>query len=347
MLPHVLRAVTLVFAVQRSDSRSLSAPVQECLPEWAKPSIANGTAIICPYGTLLLGQVTFSYTYQKENPGWHLLALFLSYVPFIISFCAVLELCIKRGTRELNFVCFMCFVLALNEGCMKRLVKQKRPDGSCNITCGMPSSHATISTGYLTLLFLDLSFRVSPLTGSVLRRFRGQDAVANDDHTALGALRFCCWGDWTSVVPISNSSSISNGQFVAMFFFWIFLLGSVPISRVILKDHSIEQVNWGSFAGFCEATCWFFVMREVTWKLQDHVGTTWPRGWRIPLLRHDYVVPRHEQIIDMMNREVHMAREILASELRQPCSQISGMDGSSMMGSHSAPAGTVELHARH
>jgi hypothetical protein len=46
----------------------------------------------------------------------------------------------------------------MNELILKKIVAKPRPVGSCNISCGMPSSHATLAVGYCTWILLEIIF---------------------------------------------------------------------------------------------------------------------------------------------------------------------------------------------
>merc|ERR1712241_1557185 len=136
-------------------------------------------------------------------------------------------------------------------------------------------------------MFLDLAFRVSPLSVAVLQSVHVH-GPPNPHHTIRGAFKYFLCGTWCSLIPISNSASISNAQFVSMFLFWFFTLAFVPISRVLLYDHSVEQVCFGGIIGFVEAFLWFFFVRKLAWRYHRRVGETWPLSWRNPLLLHNY-----------------------------------------------------------
>lgn len=287
---------------------------KECLLQWAKNSDGEEDKnLSCPYGTLLYGDITWPNLERDMhhdpprllpgnealNPFFVFICIFLSYVPFVLAGGVMIECLVQRGTRELNFFGFVCFIVALNELVWKKLFSKVRPQFSCNFTCGMPSSHAAISVGFLTLMCLDLLFRVSPLSARVLLSQQG------------AAARNSMCGSWLPLVPPSNSSSITNGQFLSVFLFWFFTLAFVPYSRVYLDDHSWDQVSAGSLVGFIEALIWFFPTRSLAWQFREQVG-----GRICGIFVHNYTVPRHEELIAMMGGDFDRARDIIVEEFK-------------------------------
>jgi hypothetical protein len=119
-----------------------------CAPSW----YYDGQG--CPYGTRLPGDITLPH-----GATWFTyLCVFWGYVPFAVSLLSTAEFICKRGTREAAVVLFNAVVVFTNEIIVKNLLDDPRPGsaangdkyrgafvGSCNISCGMPSSHATIS----------------------------------------------------------------------------------------------------------------------------------------------------------------------------------------------------------
>lgn len=288
--------------------------IKECLRDWARPILVGNTTT-CPYGERLPGQITYSNDFHKGAPFWHAVCIVLSYVPYVVCACAVIEFFVKRGTRELNFVCFMTTIVVLNEFVWKRLVKEVRPLGSCNVTCGMPSSHATISIGFLSLMFFDLALRVNPMSPSVLQNHGTTHGQRQLSHTVKGTAKYFIYGDWLSLIPVSNAESISNMQFIRMCLFWFDILAFVPLSRVMLKDHTVSQVTIGGVIGLVEAFVWYFFVRELAWRYQHKLGATWPEGSKYTLLTHNYSVPRHEELQVRIGGNLERARQILDQEL--------------------------------
>lgn len=276
--------------------------LKACVPDWA--TCSNFTDAVCPYGVRLAFDVTFSNDVHQWSPAGHIVLIFMSYVPVVIIVLAILELFVRRGTRQLNFCLFYGYVVALNEFMWKRLVSQPRPVGSCNSTCGMPSSHGAISFGTFAFLFLDLSFRVDPLSPAVLT------AIPNSPRCMSFYLADVC-----SLVPLSNARSISNWQFIRMVGFWGYLLLLVPVSRVLLRDHSVSQVSLGCAIGLMEAVMWFFMSQHLAWRYRSEIGRRWPSMWRRHLLLHDLGVPRHWELAELIRGDPRRARSIILKEI--------------------------------
>lgn len=293
-------SAALIFA---APQRALSFSCMDaCVPDWA--TCSNFTDAVCPYGVHLLFDVTFSNDVHQWSPVWHVVLIFMSYVPVVIIVLAAIELLVRRGTRQLNFCLFYGYVIALNELIWKRMVSQPRPVGSCNFTCGMPSSHAAISLGTFSFLFLDLAFRVDPLSPAVLT------AVPHSPRCLSFYL-----ADILSLVPLSNTRSISNWQFIRMVGFWGDLLLLVPVSRVLLQDHSVSQVSLGCAIGMLEAVIWFFMSQNLAWRYRGEIGRRWPPTWSKPLLFHDFNVPRHWELAELIRGDLRRARAIILKEI--------------------------------
>eukprot|EP00747_Dinoflagellata_sp_TGD_P179995 gnl/TRDRNA2_/TRDRNA2_31721_c0_seq1.p1 gnl/TRDRNA2_/TRDRNA2_31721_c0~~gnl/TRDRNA2_/TRDRNA2_31721_c0_seq1.p1 ORF type:complete len:363 (-),score=23.39 gnl/TRDRNA2_/TRDRNA2_31721_c0_seq1:75-1163(-) len=269
---------------------SAAAIVEECIPKWA--SLVNGNVIgECPYGIKLPGDVTWSYDLHDESPVEHLLCVAWGYIPYVVVLSAICELLAKRGTRELQFVAFVGFTTGLNEFVFKHLVKQARPEGSCLHTCGMPSGHSTMSVGFATLMFLDLSFRICPTNPKAVRQMT-LEKLGRSKSVWEGVKAY------VTFLPISNATVISNGQFIRIFLLWFAVLVPVPASRVMLRDHTIRQVALGSMIGCLEACLWFFISQRLAQRYHSFVGREWPVGWKFHVLRHDFTVPIYDHLVE-------------------------------------------------
>merc|ERR1719272_1649704 len=66
-----------------------------------------------------------------------------------------------RGSREAITLLFFPCVLAVVMVVLKTIIAQKRPEGSCLTSCGMPSGHSMSSIGLLTFLVCELVTRSS------------------------------------------------------------------------------------------------------------------------------------------------------------------------------------------
>jgi len=206
-----------------------------CRPEWAKRDGDDH----CPYGTRLSGDVT------KPNDAdfgeW--LCVIWSFIPFAWVGVVAVMLCIRRGTTELLMLIFPAIQVAFNEVCVKQLVKQQRPEGSCCLTCGMPSSHATMSAGYIVWLLLEILVH-TPADAAV----SSEDAAANLEAGLAEP-------EPKTIGPCSAHKI--GAAFVVLSCF----LPVMPC-RHVLKDHSADQIAVGAAVGFVEAVVWFFVLRQ-------------------------------------------------------------------------------------
>merc|ERR1712151_1065033 len=59
------------------------------------------------------------------------------------------------------------------------------------------------------------------------------------------------------------TGSFTHGQFMWYLLFWTTMLGPVPVSRVVVYDHTIEEVVVGSILGFVLGPAWFYTMRAL------------------------------------------------------------------------------------
>merc|ERR1711935_113347 len=100
----------------------------------------------------------------------------------------------------------------------------------------MPSSHSALAVSYLVFRLLDSMFRIS----------------ADHQETWLDAVRGA---------PLVSDGVYSPKAFSLHATFWCIVLLPVPLSRVILRDHSPEQVIAGSFLGLIEALCWMTLIQ--------------------------------------------------------------------------------------
>jgi membrane-associated phospholipid phosphatase len=184
--------------------------------------------------------------------------VFYGYVPALLILFAFLDIVVRPlcyscgiGTRELAFLLFVIFQVSIGEGIIKKLFKVPRPEQSCCTTCGMPSSHSTISVGLFALLLLDALWRstngLDDRTWSMSRR----------RIEVLGRVSFAC----------TRNLSL---RFVLC---WGAILLPVPLTRVALHDHTLAQVVIGSAIGCAEAILfWTFLQSILVPKVRDRVG---------------------------------------------------------------------------
>mmetsp|Transcript_53157 Transcript_53157/g.99661 ORF Transcript_53157/g.99661 Transcript_53157/m.99661 type:complete len:244 (-) Transcript_53157:76-807(-) len=123
--------------------------VAACLPDWAK---AGGS---CPYGHssgILLG----TWTWPSEGVGAvHYVAAFYSFMPMLLLGGFVLLGFWTRGARELLAFLYQWICIWVMYA-LKLTFQQRRPEGSCSTSCGMPSGHTLESIGTLTWLLLEV-----------------------------------------------------------------------------------------------------------------------------------------------------------------------------------------------
>jgi len=251
-----------------------------CLPSWAREEAYNNGEV-CKYGVRLPFDVTWNDEVSEEHPVLHFLAVCWSYVPIVVIALAVVRLLWNRGTREWQFLAFLGALTCANELAVKPLVSQQRPEGSCNMSCGMPSGHSAFSIGSLVLALLDAWQRVRPMTRA---------------ETASCGPR-CAASAW-NLFPFVATSRISRPQFLCMAATSCVLLGPVPVSRVILKDHSVEQVIVGAAVGSLVAVVWHLVLRSLVRRFRpSDPPWRWPGSTRLYVIRHDYGVPTLEELL--------------------------------------------------
>jgi len=255
-------------------------PPAACIPWWYNSTTGFAG---CPYGRRLPGDVTLPD--HASFMDWS--AVVYSYIPFIVPVAVFAELLITRGTRQLSVLLFTGMTTLGNEILVKQLMSQPRPGalgpapglltniwgihvGSCNITCGMPSSHSTMAIGFLMLTMFDGIIRIIPDTASL-----SQDWDVNTYPSI--------WKSF-SVTPLSPKPVMYTLEFLGFFSVWMILLCPVPLMRVQLNDHSAEQVCLGSLLGVVYAMIWFQIMRCAVYRYRDLFGKKICGG----LLLHNY-----------------------------------------------------------
>jgi len=219
-----------------------------------------------------LGGEDCDYAWYKNQ-----FCIFYGYVPVLVVFVAVVELLATRGTRELFFVIFVGFASLTNELIFKRIVAEGRPIGSCNVTCGMPSSHATFSIGFFVLMFCDTASRVNPMD------------VQGETTKGLKWM----WELQVAFVkhPLSGPVTLSNSAFIWTVMQWGCILVPVPLTRVILHDHTLEQTTVGAALGILYALFFFFwVYKPFAKKMESNVNWKWPKG-NCHLLKNNMELP--------------------------------------------------------
>lgn len=301
--------------LQAKPAAASSGPA--CWPDWGqqfRDNITSGVEARCPFGRRLPGDVTWGRANHERAPFQNTIFICWSYVPFAVVALAVAEFLWKRGTRELQFVLFIGAIVGVNEVFLKALAQERRPVGSCNFSCGMPSGHSTMSIGFLVLMFLDAAFRVCPMDPKFLREIQLEKRLCGSR-----SLQTCI-----SVMPLANSSAISNMQFVILFAVWFVILAPVPVSRIMLNDHTSTQAFVGSCIGTIEAAIWYAAMSHIARSCEGHLGWEFrPGGCKIYVLRHNYKVPTYQHLIDYVtsNGDREGAMELVSNleRIEQHC----------------------------
>jgi len=99
--------------------------------------------------------------YGKQETFWDLpmsslLLIPYSFVPYIALSLAGCYFLLHRTSFSVLAGVFIVCLAVLNEGILKNLIRQPRPEGTCACGFGMPSGHAAITTGLLVWLSLEL-----------------------------------------------------------------------------------------------------------------------------------------------------------------------------------------------
>lgn len=239
----------------------------------------------CPYGRGV-AEVTWPYETSDQGPLWVLrLCASWSFLPYIVGFIWLLRWCRTRGTRDLTFVSFVFLAILMNELVYKRFVSQMRPERSCLVSCGMPSSHSMISMGLLTLVFLDILRRV------VQRPSRNLQRVELGQWTSM-CKHACVFVRFFLLLPVSSWDELPH--FVALFqgAMWMLLLYPIPLSRIALQDHTPEQVLVGSLAGIFTACVWWFLVQTLQYRYNHRLGQPCLSIRGKCILVHDFALPR-------------------------------------------------------
>lgn len=217
----------------------------------------------CPYGRALPGEVTLQYPVTF----WVIVGVVYGYVPYALGALIALEALVKRSTRCFAFLCFIGLAVVLGETVFKQIVTSPRPARSCLHSCGMPSSHATLSIGYFTLMLLD-----------ALRRYSESFQGVNQ-FRPVSRLSCCC----ASIVPLLRQGHVTHREFTIWVIMWAVILMPVPLTRVLLEDHTPEQVFLGGFIGMCEGAIYFGLLLCLERRCRPYAD-----GQRRMCFLHDY-----------------------------------------------------------
>jgi membrane-associated phospholipid phosphatase len=223
--------------------------------------------------------------------------LIYGYIPYLIAAIHIIELLVRRGTRELSSALFLGFVTLLNEVIFKNFIHQQRPERSCLSSCGMPSGHSTMAIGLLTVCLLDTALRVAYrpeqdiLARAIVQRDGGSSRGARYWKALCNYIRRQLVEKFT-LLPISSWDELSQAEAVLYSTVWFLLLFPVPLARVTTRDHTSEQVALGSCVGFCEGLCWIIFARSMQHRYNHLLGKTWSCKNGFVFLTHNFALPR-------------------------------------------------------
>ena len=153
----------------------------------------------CDHGTALPGSITV----PDNTTVLQWLAIVWSFLPYLLGVLVTLYVFCFRTLFALLLLMAASVMVCVNEGIVKHLISQARPEGSCLTSKGMPSSHAMLSVGFWWYFHLEL--------------------LMKPHLTALHIWK-----------PVHKA--------VVMVLVYLLLL-PIPFSRVILEDHSWAQVH--------------------------------------------------------------------------------------------------------
>jgi len=156
-----------------------------------------------------------------------------SWFPYILLGYYTLLFVAARKIRVVYICGLIGLIGALNEGILKNLIKQPRPELTCACGYGMPSGHSAIAAGFFVWVFLDTFvtyfIKVTLVNGN-----------------GVGSLHFS-FKNLNSITKIFNFATI------------VPLLLYIPtiISRVHLNYHTWQQVTVGSIVGALIGVAYF------------------------------------------------------------------------------------------
>ena len=107
--------------------------------------------VACPYGVGVKG---FDVTIPDNITFGEALCVFYGFFPYFVIACGVALLVARRTLGNLLFV-LLPGVVAVLAKIWKAAADEPRPLGTCLQGCGMPSSHAQVSTSYVVWLLAE------------------------------------------------------------------------------------------------------------------------------------------------------------------------------------------------
>jgi len=280
MLRSCLRLALLLAYFELGHGAFYDRGISQCGHRWMK----NWTVTDCPYGFALPFDVTFPdftkarlYHADIEHiivdgvpKHFLILCIFYSYVLGVVFINAFVQMVTRRGTRELNYFCFLATIIMFIEFLAKPLLCEPRPEMSCHTSCGMPSSHAAVALGTLVLYVGDGALRSIPrLQSSALVApgyFNNLETFDNNEDKKIGNPVI----NWLRCELVQYKNHFthrfdepSSKTIVLEAGLWLFFVFPVPLSRVQLGDHSERQVCVGGFLGILIASLWITMTRRL------------------------------------------------------------------------------------
>jgi membrane-associated phospholipid phosphatase len=221
-------------------------------------------------------------TLPNDPNFWQILSVIYGYVPWALCLGIALLFLIYRGSRELTLGLLPALTAGINE-LVKLGVNQPRPAGSCLTSKGMPSSHSAVAIGLFLFLVLDAGYRLRP-TKPMQSCIFGSLA-----STGLSVVNMLKGG---LMLPVE---SLSQHEFFGYLAIWSVLLLPVPVSRVLLNDHSPSQALAGMLVGMLAVGLWFPLTLWMRSSWREHVGEKY-----LAIFKHNYDVPEgwREQPVD-------------------------------------------------
>ena len=98
-------------------------------------------------GCMGVGLRALDITIPLDPTAAELIAVFYSFVPWVLALVWVVMTLVFRSTQLLLGVLWAAVVVCLNEFLWKKIVSQSRPAGSCLHSKGMPSTHSELAFG--------------------------------------------------------------------------------------------------------------------------------------------------------------------------------------------------------
>jgi len=152
----------------------------------------------------------------------------------------------------------------------------------------MPSSHSAISLGWFLLCLLDASER--HVGSSLLRpsfdRHSGWNSVVlrvtTEHRKILHFMRLLL------TMPFIEKDDLTPDEFIAYITAYFLMLVPVPFMRVVLNDHTTQQVTVGVVFGMLTAALWWRIVRMLQKESRHLEGESFCYG----MLYHDFCLPQ-------------------------------------------------------